>query len=210
MRKDFILDIETIGQNVRVCPVIDIAYTTFDWGRFDADPYSFEELVSIIHVDKLDVSDQCARGASFTKEDLKWWSQQSKEAQSNIKPREGDLTIEEFSANIFKYLREAGKVEYWWSRGNTFDPVILERIMVDLSQHHLMNEYLKWWRIRDVRTWIDAKFDFKTKNGFVPVADVEYWNSAFVGHDSKHDVAADILRLQAIYRAERDLDQVER
>ena len=127
-----------------------------------------------------------------------------------MKPSENDLTIEEFSVNIFKYLREVGKVEYWWSRGNTFDPVLLERVMNKLDQHLLMNEYLRWWRVRDIRTWIDAKFDFSTKNGFVPIADVEYWENTFIGHDSTHDVAADVLRLQAIHRAENELEQVER
>ena len=66
------------------------------------------------------------------------------------------------------------------------------------------------WKVRDVRTFIDAKFDFSTRSGFVPLADEKYWNEAFVAHDSTHDVAADVLRLQAIYRAENDLEQTRR
>jgi len=210
MKQDFILDFETIGQNVLKCPIIDVAYVAFDWDRFTADPYSFEELTSMVRTDKFDVPDQMARGCSYTKADLAWWQQQSSEAKKKLKPQPSDLTIEEFSVNIFKYLREVGKINYWWSRGNSFDPVLLERVMNDLDQHLLMNEYLKWWRIRDIRTYIDAKFNFSTKNGFVPVGDTEYWEQAFVGHDSTHDVAADVLRLQAIHRAENDLEQVER
>lgn len=209
MRQDFILDIETIGQNVMVCPIIDVAYTTFDWERFESNPYSFQELIDTVHVDKFDVSDQMARGCKFTKEDLKWWENQSKEAKSNLKPSKNDLTYEEFSARLLKYLRDVGKIEYWWSRGNSFDPVLIERVMNSLNQHLLFGEYLRWWRIRDVRTWIDAKFDFTTKNGFIPVKNVELWNELFVGHDSRHDVAADILRLQCIKRAEKDLEQIE-
>ena len=30
-RKDFIFDLETIGANVFVCPVVDVAYTIFEW-----------------------------------------------------------------------------------------------------------------------------------------------------------------------------------
>lgn len=210
MRQDFILDIETIGQNVLKCPIIDVAYVAFDWDRFLTDPYSFEELTSLVKTDKLSVADQMKRGCSFTKNDLAWWEGQNKEAKKKILPKENDLTIEEFSANIFRYLRDVGKINYWWSRGNTFDPVLLERVMNELDQHLLMNEYLKWWRIRDIRTYIDAKLNFSTKNGFVPVSDVEYWENAFVGHDSTHDVAADIMRLQTINRAENDLEQVER
>src|SRR6056300_68071 len=207
MNQDFILDFETIGQNVMKCPIIDVAYVAFDWDRFTSDPYSFEELTAQVQTDKLSVADQVARGCSYTKDDLAWWGKQSKEAKKKILPKPDDLTIEEFSANIFSYLRSVGKINYWWSRGNSFDPVLLERVMNQLDQHLLMNEYLKWWRIRDIRTYIDAKFDFSTRSGFVPVADEAYWKEAFVGHDSTHDVAADILRLQAICRAENDLEQ---
>ena len=82
--------------------------------------------------------------------------------------------------------------------------------MESQGQSKLMNEYLKFWKVRDVRTFIDAKFDFSTRSGFVPLADEKYWNEAFVAHDSTHDVAADVLRLQAIYRAENDLEQTRR
>lgn len=210
MKQDFIIDFETIGQNAMKCPIVDAAYVVFDWDRFNSNPYSFLELTSLVKTDKFDVKDQVNNGCSFGKDDLAWWQRQSSEAKANLKPSENDLTIEEFSVNIFKYLREVGKVEYWWSRGNTFDPVLLERVMNKLDQHLLMNEYLRWWRVRDIRTWIDAKFDFSTKNGFVPIADVEYWENTFIGHDSTHDVAADVLRLQAIHRAENELEQVER
>ena len=210
MKQDFIIDFETIGQNAMKCPIVDAAYVVFDWDRFNSDPYSFLELTSLVKTDKFDVNDQVNNGCSFGKDDLAWWQRQSSEAKANLKPSENDLTIEEFSVNIFKYLREVGKVEYWWSRGNTFDPVLLERVMNKLDQHLLMNEYLRWWRVRDIRTWIDAKFDFSTKNGFIPIADVEYWENTFIGHDSTHDVAADVLRLQAIHRAENELEQVER
>ena len=210
MRQDFILDFETIGQNALKCPIIDVAYVVFDWDMFLEQPYSFEGLVSKVRTDKLSVKDQMARGCSFRQSDLDWWNKQSPEARANIKPKQDDLTIEQFSNNIFEYLRKVGKIQYWWSRGNSFDPVILERVMFDLGKHDLMNEYLRWWRVRDIRTYIDAKFNFETKNGFVPVADEAYWNSTFIGHDSKHDIAADILRLQAIHRAENDLPQIDK
>ena len=210
MKQDFILDFETIGQNVLKCPLIDVAYVAFDWDRFLSDPYSFEELTSMVQTDKFNVKEQVANGCSFTQNDLKWWQSQSKEAQKNLLPSDNDLTLDEFCANIFKYLRSVGKIQYWWSRGNTFDPVLLERVMHQTDNHLLMNEYLKWWRVRDIRTYIDAKFNFSTRSGFIPVADDTYWSEAFVGHDSTHDVAADILRLQAIHRAENDYEQVER
>lgn len=210
MRQDFILDFETIGQGAHQCPIVDCAYVAFSWDRFLEQPYSFEELTSLVKTDKFDVKAQYDAGKTFSKADLAWWEKQGEDAKSKLKPQPNDLTIEQFSDNIFAYLIEVGKIDYWWSRGNSFDPVLLDRVMLDVGKQELMNEYLKWWRIRDIRTYIDAKFDFSTRNGFVPVADADYWKQAFIAHDSTHDVAADVLRLQTIHRAENDLDQTDR
>ena len=210
MRQDFILDFETIGQGAHQCPIVDCAYVAFSWDRFLEQPYSFEELTSLVKTDKFDVKKQYDAGKTFSKSDLAWWEKQGEDAKSKLKPQSNDLTIEQFSDNIFAYLIEVGKIDYWWSRGNSFDPVLLDRVMLDVGKQELMNEYLKWWRIRDIRTYIDAKFDFSTRNGFVPVADGDYWKQAFIAHDSTHDVAADVLRLQTIHRAENDLEQLER
>lgn len=212
MRCDFILDFETFGQNALTCPAIDCAIATFDWDRFLTDPYTFEELTNG-HCTrlKLDVTDQVKNyGAKIEQQTLDFWSKQSKDVQKNIAPLKDDLTQEQFCDIFIGYLADKPKIQYWWSRANVFDPLILWRIMTDCDRHHSLNEYLMFWRVRDTRTFIDAKFDFKTKNGFVPVSDEAYWSEAFKEHDSIHDIAADILRLQAIHRAENDKEQMKR
>ena len=51
--------------------------------------------------------------------------------------------------------------------------------------------------------------NFENKqNGFTPIADSEKWDKIFKAHDSSWDVLADVLRLQAIVRAENDLEQI--
>lgn len=212
MRCDFILDFETLGQDALRCPAIDCSIATFYWERFLDEPYTFEELTSG-HCERLKVSveDQVKNyGAKIEKNTVKFWQDQSPEVQKHIAPRKDDLTQEEFCDKFIGYLANQPKIEYWWSRANVFDPLILWRIMTDCNRHYSLNEYLMFWRVRDTRTFIDAKFNFSTKNGFVPVADEKYWESAFAAHDSVHDIAADIMRLQAIHRAENDLPQVER
>tara|TARA_A200000159_G_C7209059_1_gene291271 strand:- start:33 stop:668 length:636 start_codon:yes stop_codon:yes gene_type:complete len=211
MRQDFIFDLETIGADVFVCPVVDMAYSTFDWDRFISDPYSFEELADTIKTAKLDIKDQMQNyNCSFRKADVEWWESLPKEARDKIKPSPDDLTVTEFCDTILAYLKDSGKIDYWWSRGNTFDPIILSRHMISTGNVDPLNNALKFWKVRDVRTHIDAKFNYTTRSGFVPVADESYWNKAFIAHDSTHDVAADIMRLQAIHRAENDLEQTDR
>lgn len=208
-RKDFIFDMETLGANVLVCPIVDVAYATFEWDKFLDEPYSFMEAVSLIKSLKLSVQDQVENyGCKFTKHDVHWWEKLPKEAKDKLNRTPNDLTVNEFCDTMITYLRNEGNVDYWWSRGNTFDPVILGRVMTYVDKGLLLNEYLKFHKVRDVRTHIDAKFNYTTKNGFVPVKDEEKWYKYFVAHDSSHDVAADIMRLQAIHRAEHDLEQV--
>lgn len=211
MRKDFIFDLETIGANVFVCPIVDMAYATFDWGRFTDDPYSFEELVTdVVKTMKVSVKDQMDNyGCSFKKVDVEWWEKLPDHARKKLRPTSNDLTLVEFFDNLLAYLTNQSKIDYWWSRGNTFDPIVSLRLM-NSEQTAMLSKYLKYYKVRDIRTYIDAKFDFTTHNGFIPVSDEEYWKKVFVLHDSTHDVAADILRLQAIYRAENDLEMINR
>jgi hypothetical protein len=211
MRTDFILDFETMGQDALRCPAVDCAIMAFQWDRFVEEPYTFEELTQSAKRLKLDVAEQVKNyGAVIEKKTVQFWEQQDPKVRKHIKPLPSDLTQEQFCDTFIGYLANQPKIEYWWSRANVFDPLILWRIMTDCNRHHSLNEYLMFWRVRDTRTFIDAKFNFSTKNGFVPVADTEYWETAFEEHNSVHDIAADIMRLQAIARAENDLPQTER
>jgi hypothetical protein len=210
MRTDFILDFETIGQCARKAPGIECSYTTFVWDRFLDKPYSFQELLGIIQKAKLDLQDQMKNyDFEYQKSDLDWWLQQAPEVRKLLKPKPDDLKLPQFIEQMIGYLRTQDKVDYWWSRSNGFDPVILDHMAMAVGKDKFLNEYIPYWRIRDTRTFIDAKFNFTTKNGFVPVADTEQWEKVFSAHDSRHDVAADILRIQAIHRAENDMEQVE-
>lgn len=210
MRTDFILDFETIGQCARKAPGIECSYTTFTWERFLDEPYSFQELLGIIQKAKLDLQDQMKNyDFEYQKSDLDWWLQQAPEVRRLLKPKPDDLKLPQFIEQMIGYLRTQEKIDYWWSRSNGFDPVILDHMSMVVGKDKFLNEYIPYWRIRDTRTFIDAKFNFTTKNGFVPVADAEQWEKVFSAHDSRHDVAADILRIQAIHRAENDMEQVE-
>lgn len=211
----FIIDFETIGQNSREVPAIDCSYTVFDWERFTSDnPYSFKELVLNMEYAKFDIKDQMVNhGCKYSERDLQWWLDQPAELRTNMKPNpELDLKSDQFVDKLIDYLQQKGNISYWWSRSNSFDPVILERIAQNAGRLEKLGAYLKWWSVRDTRTYIDAKFNFDVpgkKNGFIPVSNIEKWEYNFKAHDSKHDVAADVLRLQTIVRAEADLEQIE-
>lgn len=212
MNQHFIFDFETLGQDVFHIPMLDCSYMTFDWDRFVSDnPYTLDELVSLARKDKLDMASQVKEhGAKYKQRDVDWWMSQSDSAKKVLKPSQNDVRVEVFIDNFISYLKSAGKVNYWWTRSNTFDPIILVRYAALVGRADEVHELLKFWLVRDTRTFIDAKLDFPKNNGFMPLTDKEYWEKTFVQHDSRYDIAADILRLQTIARLEKDMEQPAR
>ena len=212
MNQHFIYDFETLGQDVFQIPMLDCSYVAFDWDRFTSDnPYTLEELVSLSRKDKLQMAHQVTEhGAKYTQRDLDWWLSQSDDAKKVLKPSAQDVRVEVFIGNFIDYLKEVGKINYWWTRSNSFDPIILQRWATIVGRQEEIGDLLKFWLVRDTRTFIDAKLNFPKQNGFIPLADEEYWNKTFVKHDSRFDIAADILRLQTITRLENDMEQPTR
>lgn len=209
MRNDLIIDFETMGKNSQNCAAIDCSVIIFSWDKFlSNEPYTIRNIADAVRF-KLSVSDQVENYKWVVEEEtLDFWKSQPKEVRDKIKPRSDDLTVTEFVDKLHKYLINSPKISYWWSRSNTFDPIVLSRLFLSQGKQNLMDESLKYWKIRDTRTFIDAKLNFPKENGFIPIKDEELWNKYFKQHDSSWDVLADLLRLQAIVRAENDLEQV--
>ena len=214
-KQHFIFDFETMGQDVFHIPILDCSYMVFDWDRFtSSNPYSLEELVLNAQKDKLDVVSQVKEfGARYTQRDIDWWLSQSESAKKVLKPSSSDIRVEKFIKNFIDYLSFMSnntKITYWWSRANTFDPLILQRWATVVGKFDVISQYLQPWFVRDTRTYIDAKLNFPDVNDFIPVSDKQYWNKTFIKHDSRFDIVADILRLQAICRAENDMEMINR
>lgn len=211
MSNHLIIDFETFGQDVWSCPIINMSYYVFDWNRLSSDnPYEWNELLSNIKTLKLDVKEQCVNyGYSLTEESINFWKNLPPEVSSQIKPSKNDLSLFEFYETLIFELKDM-KIDYMWSRANTFDPVIFysrcKKVDEKYGSHFyqkLFFEILKHWRVRDVRTFIDTKTDFKlTRNAFIPIEDEKKWYTMYKEHDSICDVAADILRIQKIVRFE--------
>lgn len=207
--KDLIIDFETMGVEPTDCAVVDMSAMVFDWDKMlSDDPYTTND-INLTRRFKLSVADQVNNyNYSVEQNVIEFWLQQSKEVRAKIKPREDDLTVENFVKEFHDYIIDAG-VGRWWSRSNTFDPVILTRLFNSQGKKEHLYGYLKYYLVRDTRTYIDAKFNFENqKNGFCPVSDEEAWEATFKAHDSSWDILADVLRLQAIIRAENDMEQV--
>jgi hypothetical protein len=195
-----------MGKDAGKCAVIDCSVMVFDFDRFLTNPYTIES-ISYAKRFKLSVTDQVKNyGFEIDKSTLQFWEEQSPEVRANIAPKKSDLTVKEFVKQFHEFLIESPKIDYWWSRSNTFDPIILSRLFAAEGKLLHLDEYLKYWRVRDTRTFIDAKLNFPKENSFSPLVDSDKWNKVFKKHDSSWDILADVLRLQQIYRAENDLE----
>lgn len=205
-----IIDFETFGQKAQSCALVNCAYYAFDYDRFTSDnPYTFRELAFEIRRDKFEIKHQSKYGYKIEKSALDFWAALPKEVRKQINPSAEDISLEMFLENIIEFFKYNGPIKYWWTRSNTFDPVILFRVAEDLGRADELSQILKFWTVRDTRTFIDAKSDFMLKkNGFVPIEDEKKWASMFNEHDSIHDVAADILRLQTLTRLGQGLEAV--
>lgn len=209
--KHLVIDFETMSQNVHDCAVIDCSTICVDTEKMlSENPYTLKDIEKVKRF-KLSIRDQVENyGLKVHEDTVKFWSTTSDEVRKNINPKSTDLKVKEFTEAFLRYLSECGKINYWWSRSNTFDPVIISRIFSSVDKYKHMNEYIPYWKIRDIRTFIDAKLDFPKENGFIPIEDHEFWNKVFQKHNSSWDVLADVLRIQAIIRAENDLEMIKR
>lgn len=208
--KNVIIDFQTFGFDATTCPAIGCSVFMFDWKRFGDKPYSFQEIVDGSKNFKLSVQEQVEKYGYVVEQDsIEWWGGRLPSIRKAIKPSSNDLGVDDFIVNLIEHMQKSPKFVYWWTRNNTFDPVVLYGLSRRVGKNSDIQDIFKPWRVRDMGTYIDAKFDFSSDTNFIPVEDSEYWNETYVQYNCSHDIAADVLRLQSIFRAEHDLDMVK-
>ena len=206
------LDFETFGDDVlEPCAAIDMSVIVGDTDKMLSDnPYTCKD-VMLAKKFKLSVSDQVQNYGFVVQESaMRFWQEVSPEARKHIKPTSADLPVDKFIIQFVDYLNGIGKIDYWFSRGNTFDPIILQRLFKVVGKTAVFKEYLRFNRVQDMRSHINAKLDYPLTTNLCPIKDEEFWKEIFVHHDSQWDVLADLLRYQTILRLENDLEQITR
>ncbi len=204
-----ILDFETIGKRATSVAVIECSFRAFEWDDFTESPLTYVDALDKVQYYKLNVLDQVQEyGYVIEKSGLAYWKDLR---PSILKPTENDLLVPEFISAFIEYCKEM-KPKYWWSRSNTFDPIILWRLAESCGREKDLEAVLPFWKVRDVRTFIDAKSNFMlvNNNSFIPVNDDVYWKATHIQHHSSHDIAADILRMQTLIRLDNELKILER
>jgi hypothetical protein len=195
MNNCVIFDFETLSLDRVNGVVLSFAMTTFSEEDFINSPYSYDDLVASSKMIKFNVEEQVKEfGRKIDKSTLNWWYEQGEEAKKQLKPSSDDKSISELK-DFFMSNANIPKLKKVFTRGNTFDPIFLDYIV--LQQNNLKQLY-PHWVVRDTRSYIEGlSFGTDLKNGFMP----EGLENKAVLHDPRHDIALDIMRIQTLIRA---------
>lgn len=143
---DVMIDLETLATQPDAS-ILTIGAVKFDpFGDEINDPRceKFYVRVDIDSCDKL--------GLAVNDDTIKWWSQQSKEAQDEAFSTESRIPIHEAMDQLYKFTWGCKRV---WSHGAAFDIVICEHIFRKIGKAIPWN----FWTVRDTRTLFDLGID---------------------------------------------------
>lgn len=190
-----IFDFETMSTDRVNGVVLNMAMLSFDSERFLSEPYTYKSLIEKCKFIKFNVEDQVKNwGRKIDQETLSWWGKQSADAQKQMIPTPYDQGID----RLFDFWQEnkPDKLSRIYTRGNNFDPIIMDYILEQTGYDK--NEAYKFYQFRDTRSTIDAlAWGHNLNNSFIPEGLEEH----FVAHDPKHDIAMDVMRMQTLVKA---------
>ena len=185
-----VFDFETLSTDRINAPIVSMALIEFDESRFTTQTaYSYTELLEMSRMITFNVESQVKdHGRKIDPDTLEWWGEQGAEAMAQLKPSEFDKPLSECIPFMVEHITDINKV---YTRGNTFDPVILDYIAQQFNQ---VVPYMHW-EVRDTRSTIEGMaWGTDLENGFIPEGLEEH----FVKHDPRHDVAMDVMRIQTL------------
>lgn len=188
-----IYDFETMSPNPVDGVVVSFAMASYDPQRFVDNPYTYQEILDKTQYMKFDVEDQVKNyNRKIEKATLEWWSQQNKEAQKKLAPSADDKSIADLYG--FFIVNKPVNLNKVYTRRNTFDPIFMTSLMKATGNP----EPYDWWSVRDTISYIEGlSYGVDLNPGFIP----EGLEDKFVKHDPTHDIAMDVMRMQAIVQA---------
>jgi hypothetical protein len=173
--------------------VVSFAMASYDPQRFADNPYTYQEILDKTHYMKFDVEDQVKNyNRKIEKATLEWWSQQNKEAQKKLAPSPEDKSIADLYG--FFIVNKPVNLNKVYTRRNTFDPIFMTSLMKATGNP----EPYDWWSVRDTISYIEGlSYGVDLNSSFIP----EGLEDKFVKHDPTHDIAMDVMRMQALVQA---------
>lgn len=210
-RYELFFDSETLSENSIDATVVDVSCLIIDKEKMISDkPYTMRNIIEVQYF-KLDTDQQMNDfNTKSSKHTMDFWSKQTQEIRNRIKPSDKDINVSTFIKKFNSYIGSEPALSKFWCRNTSFDFINLKRLYSYDGKN--IDDYIKHYQIRDIRTCLDTSFEFAedANLNFCPVKDEDFWNKVFQQHNSTWDVIADVLRYQAILRANKGMEQINR
>lgn len=202
-------DIETFSNDPHKGVVIDINAFIFDMEKMISDnPYTCKDLANVARF-KISTDDQMENYSYVVDQGvIDFWKQQDSNIKKRIGKSDNDLTLEQAINQFVAFLRSEPKLSYVWCNSKSTQSVILNRLFADVGKKK--SDIINYYDEVDMMTYINAKFNFDVNVDICPIEDEEFWNKIYNKNNGAFDVIANVLRIQAIYRAENDLENINR
>lgn len=181
-----VIDTETLDtqSSAVVLTVSAVRFNRYGHGlniEFESDGSLKPEGPDQLHV-MLNVTEQLIHGRTVSASTIKWWREQSQEAQESVMHGE-TFNVDDVMDLLTEFIGDAQV----YCRGTDFDPPILA------SLYRMVGQKAPWKynQVRDVRTYIDARSG-GTK-GYLDEWIKPEW---LIAHNSLHDCIRDALQMQ--------------
>lgn len=196
---DFVLDFETLGTG-EDCVVLSLAITPFERDELK----TFQEYIGDTIYYKFDVESQVETGRKIDKKTLEWWDKQDEDVKnSQIKPTNFDITLDQFLIQFYTKCKELGigNKSIGWARGKEFDFGILtnivksQRYVLDKDEYPINETFFPvlFWQRRDIRDYI-AGLVVDPSVTKIPLPNGVL--DGFKHHDPIHDCARAVLHIK--------------
>lgn len=185
-----VFDYETLSNNPLGAPVISLGAIIGNW-----EDVSYEN-IKALEKDAFYCTIKAKRQADVyglipNKETIRWWSEQNEFAQNMLKS-DSKIEVEEHCKQFIDWCISKGLTQktMTYIRAPQFDYTIMANVFAKCGFPIPFNE----WKVRDVRSIIDATFG--TENGYVPNFRETLEDHGLIEHFAVHDVIKDLLQLK--------------
>lgn len=182
------MDIETLDTRASSV-VLSMGICFFD----DAKEQTFDEIVADGIEIFFDVDLQTKEGRTISQSTLNWWNQQGEDARRVLNAHATIGPRDFYNTAFYPFCEQRGlhqnwimKECRWFTRGPHFDIAIVDSLFSNFN----VSSPWKYYKVRDIRTWLEAKglpdnLKLVKPEGMVP-------------HNALHDAAFDAWMLQQV------------
>jgi hypothetical protein len=204
---NIVYDLDSLSHSPVDGVVLDISAFIFDTSKMLSDaPYTCKDLQHVNRF-KLSVKQQVTDGLKVDKRVAEFWANLGDATSKRFAPKDEDLTITQFVNKFSVYVNSEPKIINSYVNNKSIQPLFLQRMFKSIDRN--LNELLPTNHTMDMQSYIFAKTD-SYEYDFCPIEDEEFWKKVYDKNNSSWDVIANVLRIQAILRAENNLEGINR